>query len=204
MGAWGTGREGGRALDLWCQVSVPPVLSRWWNLPTCRRGWEPGASARELDSPPGLPGRPWRRISVPAAGEGGKGELSEVPSEILQDLGSRQEPSRAMGGGWTWSRRGLSGPRLCGSLAPVTSEMGTTPPVAGHPGCERAGFPWRPGCLRLGPGLRCVVLLYPDNMWGLGLLLASHAGPHLPIPPLVSKRSSVDLFFTLGRRLGCK
>ena len=27
MGEWGTGREGGRALDLWCQVSVPPILS---------------------------------------------------------------------------------------------------------------------------------------------------------------------------------
>lgn len=137
---------------------------------------------------------PLEKTSVPAAGEGGKGELSEVPSEILQDLGSRQEPSRAMGGDWTWSRRGLSEPRLCGSLAPVTSAMGTTPPVAGHPGCERAGFPWRPGCLRLGPGLRRVVLLYPDNIWGLRLLLASHAGPHLPILPLVSKRLSALLW----------
>lgn len=73
MGAWGTGREGGGALDLWCQVSVPPILSRWWNLPACRRGWEPEASTRELDSPPGLPGRPWRRpqYQLQVRGEGG-------------------------------------------------------------------------------------------------------------------------------------
>ena len=56
--------------------------------------------------------------------------LSEVPSEILQDLGLRLEPC-GEGAGVTWSRRGLSGPQLCGSLAHVTSELGTAPPVAG-------------------------------------------------------------------------
>ena len=114
--------------------------------------------------------------------------------------------------GVTWSRRGLSGPQLRGSLAHVTSELGTAPPVAGRP--ENPRKHGRESCVSLASwGARDWA--QTSRVWSCSArqhLRCPAVGnfAHQPSPAAFPAGfqalpcTPADLLFALGRMLRCK